>query len=154
LNALPYYTGGGDVVGIFHGPDDPVYTISVAARLLRVSAHLLRQFEMEGLIAPARTDSNIRLYSDNDLRLLAKIIYLFRDCGINTQGIKVILAMEGDYAAPQKEPIGKEETGYPVLPVSGGGHRRKPAGRATDGDEAPNAGDCEDYREDYAKKNQ
>ena len=68
------------------------------------------------------TGSNIRLYSDNDLRLLAKIIYLSRDRGINTQGIKVILAMEGDYRAPPKE--------------------------------SPLVGDCEDYREDYAKKNQ
>ena len=99
-------------MGIFHGPDDPVYTISVAARLLRVSAHLLRQFEMEGLVMPARTDSNIRLYSDNDLRLLARVVYLFRDCGINTQGVKVILAMEGDYRGPpQRTPGGGKDSG-------------------------------------------
>lgn len=78
----------------FHGPDDPVYTISVAARLLGVTPQFLRQIEGEGLISPARTDSNIRLYSDNDLRLLAKIIYLWRDCGINPQGVRVIIAME------------------------------------------------------------
>ena len=115
-------------MGIFHGPGDPVYTISIAARLLRVSPHLLRQFEMEGLIMPARTDSNIRLYSDNDLRLLARVIYLFRDCGINTQGIKVILAMEGDYrGAPERPSSGDKDSG---------------------------SGDCEDSTENYAKKNQ
>jgi MerR family transcriptional regulator/heat shock protein HspR len=78
----------------FHGPDDPVYTISVAARLLGVNAQTLRQIESEGLATPKRTESNIRLYSDNDLRLLAKIIFLWKDCGINPQGIRVIIAME------------------------------------------------------------
>lgn len=79
---------------MFHGPNDPVYTISVAARLLQVTPHFLRQVEGEGLVAPARTDSNIRLYSENDLRVLAKIIHLMRDCGVNIQGVRVILAME------------------------------------------------------------
>lgn len=79
---------------MFHGPDEPVYTISVAARLLGVSPQLLRQIESEGLIFPARTTSNIRLYSENDLKSLARIIYLLRDCGINWQGVKVIIAME------------------------------------------------------------
>jgi MerR family transcriptional regulator/heat shock protein HspR len=78
----------------FHGPNEPVYTISVAARLLRVTPQFLRQVEGEGLISPCRTDSNIRLYSDIDLCRLAKIIYLWRNCGINFQGIKVIIAME------------------------------------------------------------
>lgn len=78
----------------FHGPDDPVYTISVAARLLGVTPQFLRQIEGEGLVSPKRTDSNIRLYSDKDLKLIARVIYLWRDCGINPQGIRVILAME------------------------------------------------------------
>lgn len=78
----------------FHGPDEPVYTIGVAARLLGETPQFLRQIENEGLISPARTDSNIRLYSSNDLKLLARIIYLWRHCGINPQGIRVIIAME------------------------------------------------------------
>jgi len=79
---------------IFHGPRDPVYTISVAARLLSVSASFLRQVENEGLVAPARTGSNIRLYSDEDLRLLSRIVFLCRTRGVNLQGVRVILAME------------------------------------------------------------
>lgn len=79
---------------LFHGPDEPVYTIGVAARLLGETPQFLRQIENEGLISPARTDSNIRLYSSNDLKLLARIIYLWRHCGINPQGIRVIIAME------------------------------------------------------------
>ncbi len=79
---------------MFHGPSDPVYTIGVAARLLNVTPSFLRQIESEGLINPARTQSNIRMYSENDLKLLAKVVHLIRDCGVNTQGVKVILAME------------------------------------------------------------
>lgn len=81
---------------IFHGPKDPVYTISVAARLLGVGPQFLRQVENEGLISPARTDSNIRLYSDEDLRLLSRIVYLCRERGVNFQGVRVILAMEDE----------------------------------------------------------
>ena len=79
---------------IFHGPRDPVYTISIAARLLCVNPSFLRQVEGEGLISPARTGSNIRLYSDEDLRLLSRIVYLCRERGVNLQGVRVILAME------------------------------------------------------------
>lgn len=89
---------------IFHGPRDPVYTISVAARLLGVSASFLRQVEGEGLVCPARTGSNIRLYSDEDLKLLSKIAYLCRSRGVNLQGVRVILAME------------EGESQYPIAP--------------------------------------
>ncbi|MBE3519197.1 MAG: MerR family transcriptional regulator [Firmicutes bacterium] len=79
---------------MFHGPDEPVYTISVAARLLGVTPQVLRQIEHEGLIEPRRTESNIRLYSENDLRKLQKIIHLLRDKGINAAGVRFILAAE------------------------------------------------------------
>lgn len=79
---------------VLHGPRDPVYTISVAARLLSVHPSFLRQVENEGLISPARTGSNIRLYSDEDLKLLSRIIFLCRSRGVNLQGVRVILAME------------------------------------------------------------
>ncbi|MGE5579507.1 MAG: MerR family transcriptional regulator [Bacillota bacterium] len=88
----------------FHGPSDPVYTISVAARLLGVSPSFLRQVENEGLISPARTGSNIRLYSDEDLRLLSRICFLTRTRGVNLQGVRVILAME------------EGESQYPLVP--------------------------------------
>ncbi|MEA4882664.1 MAG: MerR family transcriptional regulator [Clostridia bacterium] len=77
-----------------HGPDEPVYTISVAARLLGVSQQTLRVMEREGLLQPARTEANIRLYSENDLLLLQRICYLVRKEGVNLAGVKVILEME------------------------------------------------------------
>ena len=46
----------------------PVYIISVAAELVSVHPRTLRIYEGEGLVRPARTPTNIRLYSENDLR--------------------------------------------------------------------------------------
>lgn len=79
-----------------HGPEDPVYTIGVAARLLGVNPQTLRVIEREGLLAPARTDANIRLYSENDLMLLKRICFLVREEGVNFAGVKLILDMESD----------------------------------------------------------
>lgn len=108
---------------IFHGPHDPVYTISVAARLLSVSASFLRQVENEGLVSPARTGSNIRLYSDDDLRLLSRIVFLCRTRGVNLQGVRVILAME------------EGETQYPLSPRPPGAIALGPGTGATVHDE-------------------
>lgn len=80
-----------------HGPDEPVYTIGVAARLLGVTPQLLRALERENLVEPARTEKNIRLYSRNDLKQLQKICRLVRERGINIAGVKVILSMEARY---------------------------------------------------------
>ena len=41
----------------------PVYVISVAASIVRVHPRTLRIYEDEGLLCPARTPTNIRLYS-------------------------------------------------------------------------------------------
>ena len=79
---------------MLHGPDEPVYTIGVAARLLGVTPQVLRQIEHEGLIEPRRTMSNIRLYSENDLKRLQRVIHLLRDEGINAAGVRFILAAE------------------------------------------------------------
>lgn len=81
-----------------HGPDDPVYTISVAARLLGVNPQTLRVFERCGLVNPFRTEKNIRLYSENDLILLRRICQLTREERINLAGVKVILRLEGFFA--------------------------------------------------------
>lgn len=78
----------------FHDPDEPVYVISVASRLLGVSAHMLRMLEREGLLEPARTEKNIRLYSENDLLRLRRICHLMRQEGVNIAGVRAILRIE------------------------------------------------------------
>ena len=77
-----------------HGPDDPVYTIGVASRLLGVSTQTIRILDREGLITPSRTNANIRLYSENDLLLLKRITTLVRRDRVNIAGVKLILEME------------------------------------------------------------
>lgn len=86
--------------GRLHGPDEPVYTISIAARLLGVSPQMLRQLEREGILEPARTGANARLYSENELMLLRHVCSLMRDRGINLAGVKHILEMEKRGMAP------------------------------------------------------
>lgn len=78
----------------FHGPDEPVYIISVASRLLGISPHVLRMLERQGLLTPARTEKNIRLYSENDLIKVRYICRLIKEEGINIAGVKAILRME------------------------------------------------------------
>jgi MerR family transcriptional regulator, heat shock protein HspR len=71
--------------------EEPVYGISIAARLLRVTPRLLRLYEEAGLITPHRTTGNTRLYSENDMKQLAVVCYLHQKREVNPPGIKVIL---------------------------------------------------------------
>lgn len=75
-------------------PERPVYVISVAAELVRVHPRTLRIYELEGLLCPARTRSNIRLYSDNDIRRVLWIRHLTRNLGVNLAGVRVLFELE------------------------------------------------------------
>lgn len=75
-------------------PSRPVYVISVAAELVRVHPRTLRIYELEGLICPARTRSNIRLYSENDIRRVLWIRHLTRNLGVNLAGVRVLFELE------------------------------------------------------------
>jgi MerR family transcriptional regulator/heat shock protein HspR len=75
-------------------PTRPVYVISVAAELVRVHPRTLRIYELEGLICPARTRTNIRLYSENDIRRVLWIRHLTRNLGVNLAGVRVLFELE------------------------------------------------------------
>ena len=75
-------------------PERPVYVISVAAELVRVHPRTLRIYELEGLICPARTRSNNRLYSENDIRRVLWIRHLTRNLGVNLAGVRVLFELE------------------------------------------------------------
>lgn len=72
----------------------PVYVISVAAELVRVHPRTLRIYELEGLLCPARTRTNIRLYSENDIRRVLWIRHLTRNLGVNLAGVRVLFELE------------------------------------------------------------
>jgi MerR family transcriptional regulator/heat shock protein HspR len=69
----------------------PVYVISIAASLAGCHPRTLRIYEEEGLVEPVRTDSNIRLYSDEDLQRVRIIRYLTQQRGVNLAGVKMLL---------------------------------------------------------------
>ena len=68
--------------------------ISVAANIVSVHPRTLRIYEEEGLICPSRTESNIRLFSENDLRRILWIRHLTQDLGVNLAGIKLLFQLE------------------------------------------------------------
>lgn len=71
----------------------PVYVISVAADLAGCHPRTLRIYEEEGLVDPVRTQTNIRLYSDDDLRRVRVIRYLTQTRGVNLAGVKLLLQL-------------------------------------------------------------
>jgi MerR family transcriptional regulator/heat shock protein HspR len=80
-------------------PTRPVYVISVAATLVSAHPRTLRIYEDEGLVCPARTPTNIRLYSEEDIRRILWIRHLTRDRGVNLAGVRTLFELE--------EPLGK-----------------------------------------------
>lgn len=75
-------------------PSRPVYVISVAASIVSVHPRTLRIYEEEGLICPARTPTNIRLYSENDVRRVLWIRHLTRNLGVNLAGVRILFELE------------------------------------------------------------
>ena len=86
----PVYSSGGKGVD----PERPVYVISVAAEIVAVHPRTLRIYEEEGLIRPRRTTTNIRLFSENDLRRILWIRHLTQERGINLAGVKTLFELE------------------------------------------------------------
>lgn len=70
--------------------EEPVYLISVAAKMLEVHPQTLRLYERLGLVAPARR-RNVRLYSTRDIERVRRIQHLTQDMGVNLAGVDVIL---------------------------------------------------------------
>ena len=91
-------------------PERPVYVISVAATLVSAHPRTLRIYEDEGLLCPARTPSNIRLYSENDIRRITWIRHLTRERGVNLAGIRILFELEERLGARILEALYAEGT--------------------------------------------
>lgn len=68
-------------------PDVPNYSIGTVQEKTSLSARQIRYYEEEGLINPARSEGNQRIYSKNDIAELREIKRLMEQ-GINLAGIK------------------------------------------------------------------
>jgi MerR family transcriptional regulator/heat shock protein HspR len=80
--------------------DIGLYVMSVAAELIGLHPSTLRLWERKGLLTPGRTDGGTRLYSDADIDRLRRISAL-TDEGVNLEGVRRILELEGRLAALQ-----------------------------------------------------
>ena len=80
----------------------PRYVISVAAEMLGTQAYTLRYYERVGIIKPARTHGNLRMYSEADLAMLRRVMTLMYDLGVNLAGVEVILRMSQQIIDLQK----------------------------------------------------
>ena len=83
--------------------DEPCYVISVAARMVGVHAQTLRYYERIGLVAPARSRGNIRMYSPEDVKRARWIKSLIDDLGINLAGVEVIIRMNAHIAELERQ---------------------------------------------------
>ncbi len=83
--------------------DEPMYVISVAARLVCLHPQTLRYYDRIGLMKPTRTSGRTRLYSQADVERLKKITRMTDDLGVNLAGVEVILNMTERMESLQEE---------------------------------------------------
>lgn len=82
--------------------EKPLFMISVVAEMLDIHPQTLRLYEREGLVVPKRTDGNTRLYSQDDIDKLRRVLSLTRELGVNLAGVEVILSMRERMAQMQE----------------------------------------------------
>lgn len=84
-------------------PGQKYLMISAVAERYDIHPQTLRMYEREGLITPARSAGNTRLYDEQTLARLETILTLTRDLGVNLAGVEVILNMRQQVEAMQLE---------------------------------------------------
>ena len=87
---------------------DPVYTIGIVAKFLKVCAATLRIWERKGLIKPVRLGKN-RFYSKCDLDRLGQIKDLIQKKRINIEGVKNILSTTRCWEVKKCKPKERED---------------------------------------------
>ncbi len=88
----------------------PMYMIGVVAEMLKVHPQTLRFYEKKGLLKPSRTEGRTRLYSQEDVEELARLLHLTRDLGVNLAGVEVILHMRRQLIETQARLEGRNMT--------------------------------------------
>jgi len=82
-----------------------LYSISIVAELLDIHPQTIRLYERKGLIKPARTQGNTRLFSPQDVEEIRMILRLTNDLGVNLAGVEVILNMRQKMVKMEEEMI-------------------------------------------------
>ncbi len=86
-----------------HHYDEPVYLISIVAKILDIHPQTLRQYERENLITPSRSNGRIRLYSQRDIDKIKLILRLTRELGVNLAGVDIVLRLKDQMEAMEQE---------------------------------------------------
>jgi MerR family transcriptional regulator/heat shock protein HspR len=81
----------------------PIYVISIAARLVGMHQQTLRYYERAGLVEPKRTGGNIRMYSNSDIERIRLIQRWIDDFGVNLAGAEIMMRMSAQIRALQEE---------------------------------------------------
>lgn len=84
-------------------PRQKYLLISAVAERFEIHPQTLRLYEREGLINPARSKGNTRLYDEETLSRLETILTLTRDLGVNLAGVEVILNLREQLKKMQLE---------------------------------------------------
>jgi DNA-binding transcriptional MerR regulator/uncharacterized RmlC-like cupin family protein len=79
--------------------------ISEAARRVGISSSALRAWEVLGLVTPRRTESRYRMYTEADVRLLQRAMFLRRARGLNPAAIVHVLKRQGIVSAPAEHAV-------------------------------------------------
>ena len=107
---------------MIHKYDEPVYLISIVAKILEIHPQTLRQYERENLVTPSRSGGRIRLYSQRDIDRIKLILRLTRELGVNLAGVDIILRMKENVDEMESEiaelryEVAKAQNSYSVSP--------------------------------------
>lgn len=116
----------------------PILPISIVMQLTELTARQIRYYEEHGLVNPARTEGNKRMFSLNDVDTLLEIKdYL--DQGLNMAGIKKIYDLRETPKNEKAEPknlsdaelrkLLHEELKHQARPLEKGGFRQSDLSR-------------------------
>ncbi len=86
-----------------HHYDEPVYLISIVAKILDIHPQTLRQYERENLITPSRSNGRIRLYSQRDIDKIKMILRLTRELGVNLAGVDIAIRLKEQIEVMEQE---------------------------------------------------
>ncbi len=82
-----------------------MFPIGVVADMIGASQKQLRVYESKGIIKPARSDGNRRLFSQKDVEQLTFIHYLVSVEKVNLAGVKVILGLLRKFSKEQRREL-------------------------------------------------
>ena len=83
--------------------DEPLFVISIAAKMVGMHAQSLRHYERLGLVRPSRSRGHVRLYSRADVERLLHIQRLVNDLGVNLAGAEVVIRLNARIRKMEEE---------------------------------------------------